>query len=229
MTPLSALSGFSAVVPPGSCIEFQFPVPVSGTNTYLDAGQISVSGAVGPYQLYSPRTGQYGLSFLPGATSSPGLITDGTVLTPGTYNFTGAGGAAVGAFTVAIDYVNTFHWGQQSSVNSIDRSQPFTFNWTGGAAGGIVAMSITSSLAPGPEGSIGAAVICYADGTAGSFTIPAPLLAALPPSYKDANGNPQGGVGIYQNIAGPAFTASGLDLGSTSSQVSFSKGMVAIQ
>jgi hypothetical protein len=90
-------------------------------------------------------------------------------------------------------------------------------------------MSITSSLAPGPEGSIGAAVFCYADGTAASFTIPAPLLAALPPSYTDANGNPQGSVGIYQNIAGPSFTASGLDLGYTSSQVSFAKGMVAIQ
>jgi uncharacterized protein (TIGR03437 family) len=229
-TPLSALSGFSAVVPPGSCIEFQFPVPApNGLNTYLDAGQISVSGAVGPYQLYSAQTGQYSLSFLPGATSSPGLITDGTVLGPGTYNFTGAGGAAVGAFTVAIDYVNTFQWDQQSSVNSIERSQPFTFNWTGGTAGGIVAMSITSSLAPGPEGSIGAAVFCYADGTAASFTIPAPLLAALPPSYTDANGNPQGSVGIYQNIAGPSFTASGLDLGYTSSQVSFAKGMVAIQ
>lgn len=227
-TPLSALSGFSAVVPPGNCIVFQFPVSVNGLNTYLDAGQISVSGVVGPYQLYLAQSGQYGLTFLPGATSSPGLITDGTMLVPGTYNFTGAGGTAVGAFTVAIDYVNTFHW-DQSSVNSIDRSQPLTFNWTGGTAGGIVTMSITSSLAPGPEGSIGAAVICYADGPSGSFTIPAALLSALPPSYTDANGIPQGGVGVYQNIAGPNFTASGLDLGYTSSQVTFTKGQVAIQ
>jgi uncharacterized protein (TIGR03437 family) len=227
-TPLTALSGFSAVVPPGNCIVFQFPVPVSGLNTYLDAGQISVSGVVGPYQLYLAQTGQYVLTFLPGATASPGLITDGTVLGPGTYTFTGAGGADVGAFTVAIDYVNTFHW-DQSSVNSIDRSQPLTVNWTGGIAGGVVSIGVTSSLAPGPAGSIGSAVYCYADGAAGTFTIPAALLSALPPSYTDANGNPQGGMGVYQNVAGPNFTASGLDLGYTSSQVSFSKGQIAIQ
>lgn len=114
-------------------------------------------------------------------------------------------------------------------MNSIDRSQPLAFNWTGGTAGGIVTMVIMSAPAPGPMGSIGAAIFCYADGTAGSFTIPGPLLAALPPSYTDADGNPQGTVEVYQNIAGKAFTASGLDLGYTSSQVTFTKGMVAIQ
>jgi uncharacterized protein (TIGR03437 family) len=228
-TPLSALSGFSAVVPVGSCTEFQFPVPLpNGTNTYLDAGKISVGGAVGPYDLYSSSKGSYSLSFLPGATSSPGLITDGTMLSAGTYNFTGSGGADVGAFTAAVDYVNTFHW-DQSSVSSINRSQPLTFNWTGGTAGGVVTMVIISSLAPGPTGSIGAAIFCYANGAAGTFTIPAPLLAALPPSYTDADGNPQGTVEVYQNIAGKPFTASGLDLGTASSQVTFTKGFVAIQ
>jgi hypothetical protein len=117
-TPLSALSGFSAVVPVGNCIVYQFPVPApTGTNTYLDAGNISVSGAVGPYNLYSASTGAYSLSFLPGATSSPGEITDGTVLGPGNYTFTGSGGADVGAFTASINYVNTFKW-DQSSVPS---------------------------------------------------------------------------------------------------------------
>jgi len=51
----------------------------------------------------------------------------------------------------------------------------------------------------------------------------------LPPSYTDADGNPQGTVEVYQNIAGKMFTASGLDLGTASSQVTFTKGLVAIQ
>jgi hypothetical protein len=63
----------------------------------------------------------------------------------------------------------------------------------------------------------------------GSFTIPAPLLSALPPSYTDADGNPQGTIEVYENFAGPMFTASGLDLGSISFQVTFTKGSVAIQ
>ena len=90
-------------------------------------------------------------------------------------------------------------------------------------------MVIMSSLAPGPTGSIGAAIFCYADGAAGSFTISGALLSALPPSYTDADGNPQGTVEVYQNIAGKTFTASGLDLGTASSQVTFTKGFVAIQ
>jgi uncharacterized protein (TIGR03437 family) len=227
-TPLSALSGFSAVVPVGSCTEFQLPAPLpNGVNTYLDAGTVSVGGAVGPYDLYASSTGAYSLTFLPGAPSSPGLITDGTTLSPGTYNFTGSGGADVGAFTAAVNYVNTFHWDQ--SVTAIDRSQPYTFNWTGGTAGAVVAMSITSLIALGPTGGIGAAIFCYADGAAGTFTIPAPLMAALPPSFTDANGDPQGSVGIYQHINDKPFTASGLDLGTAGSQVSFAKGFVAIQ
>ena len=78
-------------------------------------------------------------------------------------------------------------------------------------------------------GSVGAAVFCAQDGAVGSFTIPAALLSALPPSFTDADGNPQGTVGVYENFAGPKFTASGLDLGGISFQRSFSHSYVAIQ
>ena len=228
-TPLSALSGLNLAPIAGVCTVFQFPVAgPNGTNTYLDAGKISVSGPVGPYDLYSAIKGQYQLSFLPGATSSPGLITDGTTLPPGSYTFTGSGGVDVGAFTATINYVDTFHW-DQSSVSTIDRSQPLTITWTGGTAGALVSINVISSAAPGPMGSVGAAVFCAQDGAVGSFTIPAPLLSALPPSYTDADGNPQGTIEVYENFAGPMFTASGLDLGSISFQVTFTKGSVAIQ
>ena len=227
-TPLSALSGFSAVVPPGGCTEFQFPVSIGGVNTYLDAGKVSEAGPVGPYDLYMSSKGSYSLTFLASPTSSPGLITDGTMLAAGTYTFTGSGGADVGAFTASVDYVKTFFW-DQNSVSSISRSQPLTFNWTGGTAGGIVTMVIISSLAPGPTGSIGAAIFCYANSTAGTFTIPGALLSALPPSFTDASGNPQGTVEVFERIVGQPFTASGLDLTTTSSQVTYTRSFVPIQ
>jgi uncharacterized protein (TIGR03437 family) len=229
-TPLSALSGFSLALKAGECTVFQFPVSgPNGTNTYLDAGKISVSGPVGPYDLFTSIKGQYQLSFLPGGPSNtPGLITDGTQVKPGTYTFTGSGGADVGAFTATVDYVNTFRW-DQSSVAAVDRSQPLAISWTGGTAGGVVFINVISSAAPGPTGSVGAALFCAEDATLGSFTLPAPLLSALPPSFTDADGNSQGTLEVYENVAGAPFTASGLDLASTSYGVYFTKSSVPIQ
>jgi uncharacterized protein (TIGR03437 family) len=229
-TPLSALSGFSAVVPVGNCIVYQFPVPFpAGTNTYLDAGNISVGGAVGPYTLYSASTGSYSLSFLPGTTSSPGLITDGTVLGPGNYTFTGSGGADVGAFTATINYVNTFKWDQSSVPAIINRSQPLTINWTGGTAGAIVNISLTSSLGHGTVSDFGSVLSCYVDATLETFTLPTVLLAALPPSYTDANGNPQATIDVIENSGATSFTASGLDLATISFELAFTRGFIAVQ
>jgi uncharacterized protein (TIGR03437 family) len=223
-TPLSALSGLNLSPVAGVCTVFQFPIAVTGTNTYLDAGKVSVTSPVGPYDLYSAIKGQYSLTFLPGSTSSPGLITDGTKLGLGTYTFTGSGGADVGAFMASIDYVNTFHW-DQSSVPSIDRSQPLTITWTGGTAGALVSMNVISSAAPGPTGSVGAALFCAADATLGSFTLAVPLLSALPSSFTDAAGNPQGTLEVYETSAFAPFTAGGLDIGQIFFQVTFTKSL----
>ncbi len=229
-TPLSALSGFSAVAPVGNCIVYQFPVPVpAGLNTYLDAGNVSVSGVVGPYNLYSATTGQYGLTFMPGGASSPGLITDGTVLGPGTYTFTGSGGADVGAFSASLNYVNTFQWDQSSLPSAINRSQPLTINWTGGTAGATVSITITSSLGHGTVSDFGSVLSCYVDATLETFTLPTVLLSALPPSYTDANGNPQATIDVTENSASTSFTASGLDFATISFELAFTRGFIAVQ
>jgi hypothetical protein len=150
------------------------------------------------------------------------------VLGPGNYTFTGSGGADVGAFTASINYVNTFKW-DQSSVPSINRSQPLTITWTGGTAGAIVNISVTSSLGHGPVSDFGSVLSCYEDATLETFTLPAVLLSALPPSYTDANGNPQGTIEVIENSAGTPFTASGLDLATISFELAFTRGFVAIQ
>ncbi|HLK19061.1 MAG TPA: hypothetical protein VKT81_08895 [Bryobacteraceae bacterium] len=226
-TPLSALAGYGAVVPKGSCSEIQFPIALAGLNSYLDAGKVSFNGPPGSYDLVEASKGSYSLSFLPSPTSIPGIITDGTTLSAGTYNFTGTGGADVGAFTASLNFVKTFFWDQ--SVSSIDRSQPLTIKWTGGTSGSTVTMSVVSSLAPGPNGSIGSVIFCYADGSAGTFTIPAALLSALPPSFTDANGNPQGTIEVFETIYGPSFTASGLDVTTTFSEMAYTRSFVKIQ
>ena len=123
--------------------------------------------------------------------------------------------------------MDTFHW-DQSSVSSIDRSQPLTVTWTGGTAGALVSIHVISSAAPGPTGSIGAAVFCAQDATAGSFTIPAPLLSAVPPSFT-VDGKAQGTLEVYETSATTPFNASGLDLGTISFQVTFTKSFVAVQ
>jgi hypothetical protein len=226
-TPLAALGAFP-VPRAGACVIMQFPGPTPPTNSYLDAGKISVSGAAQPYDLYMLSKGAYGLTFLPGATSSPGLITDGTQLKSGTYTFTGTGGADVGAFTASIDYVNTFLW-DASSVTSVNRSQPLTITWTGGTAGGLVNMVISSVAALGPTSGIGASLFCYENATVGSYTIPAALLSALPPSLTDDQGHSQGTLEVFETTPGKTFTASGLDYGYTFFDVAFTKSFVPIQ
>ncbi len=68
----------------------------------LEAGTIEMSGPEGRFDLYDTGFGNHSLSFLPGLDEEladllaelfgPGIITDGTLLTSGTHNFTATGG-----------------------------------------------------------------------------------------------------------------------------------------
>jgi uncharacterized protein (TIGR03437 family) len=57
--------------------------------TPLAAGTVTLSGEIGPYPMLLEATGEYGLVFEPTGMAQPGIIADGTELTPGTYTFTG--------------------------------------------------------------------------------------------------------------------------------------------
>jgi hypothetical protein len=125
--------------------------------------------------------------------------------------------------------VNTFKWDQSSVPAIINRSQPLTITWTGGTAGAIVNIIVTSSLGHGPVSDFGSVLSCYEDATLETFTLPAVLLSALPPSYTDANGNPQGTIDVIENSASTPFTASGLDLATIGFELAFTRGFIAIQ
>lgn len=211
----------------GLCVVTQFPSATPPLPSYLDAGKVSVSTPGGPYDLpqLGSQKGLYNLSFVPGATGIPGVIGDGTQLKPGTYTFTGTGGADVGPFTASIDYPRTFQW-NHDAVTSVDRSKPLVLTWTGGTPGALASANGQSSGAPGSgfSGDIGAAFVCWADAAAGSMTIPVAVLSALPPSYLDDRGHPQGSLYVQEGILNKQFSASGLDYGTIFFSDGYSKG-----
>ncbi len=140
----------------------------------LEAGTIEMSGPEGRFDLYDTGFGNHSLSFLPGLDEEladllaelfgPGIITDGTLLTSGTHNFTATGGNGnqndeiliipprepVGRFTATIDLPSGFEplYGPIAfpSPPVINRSQPHTVRWQNAPAGSLVSITGTSLL-----------------------------------------------------------------------------------
>jgi uncharacterized protein (TIGR03437 family) len=216
--PLVDLQG--PAVPPAmanTCTILTFPGGVGAGGggaavTYLQAGTITLSGAVGPYTLVSPQPGDYQVAFLPSEPgNTPGIINDGTVLIAGNYTLTGTAGPDIGAFTANLSLPPPLVWTNRPTIPAtVDRSQPLTITWTNGYPGALVLINGQSQVSQG----VGANFDCWADATAGTFTVPAAILQAVPPTYS-VSGNAQGSLDVYQVFNGPAFTAPEIDVGTT--------------
>lgn len=198
--PLADLNLPVQIPAANTCEVTQFPSSVSAAApTGLDAGKVTLSGPIGPYDLLNSSTGSYSIAFLPASSASaPGLINDGTVLLPGTYTFTGTGGKDVSAFTGTITLPAKLNWTNRPAVPAtINRSQPLTITWTNGYAGALLQIVGQSQASLG----VGAQFMCWADAAAGSYTVPAAVLSALPHTYSNSN-NPQGSLerraGLYR-------------------------------
>jgi hypothetical protein len=186
-----------------------------------------MTGPIGPYTLTLEQPGTYGIAFEPNPAvpNSATLITDGTLMKPGSYTITGTAGADVGAFSVMLPLPSPMQWTNRPQVPaSVTRSQGLNITWTNGYPGALVYMDGQSQVSVG----VGAAFMCWADATAGSFTVPAGVLSALPPTYSD-QGNPQGSLSVYQVFLGPQFTAPGIDIGTTQSTDGYDIGPVTYQ
>jgi uncharacterized protein (TIGR03437 family) len=212
-----------------TCSVTPFPISLPAgyaASTALQAGTITLSGPVGPYTLISPQPGDYQIVFSPSTvTPESGIINDGTVLTPGTYTFTGTAGADIGAFNVSIPLPAALNWTNRPSVPAtIPRNQPLTITWTNGYSGALLAITGQSSASLG----VGAGFTCWADATAGTFTVPAAILEALPPTFS-VGGIPQGSIDVHQQYTGPSFTASGIDMGTTMFSDGFDIGPITYQ
>jgi uncharacterized protein (TIGR03437 family) len=225
--PLADLQQGGPVPRANSCYIVQFPTGINYVaSSPLEAGTITMSGPIGTYTLVEPQPGTYGIAFSPSsATAVPGLINNGTVLTAGNYTFTGTSGKDIGAFTVTVPFPTPFEWTNRPTVPAtINRSQPLTITWSNGYAGALVAINGQSQVSQG----VGADFTCWADASAGTFTVPAALLSAVPPTYT-SQGNPQGSLDVYQVFVGAQFSAPGIDQGSTQFADGFDIGPITYQ
>lgn len=113
----------------------------------------------------------------------------------------------MGAHNASINHTASFNWTQFETIGAnVPRSQGLVVNWTGGSPGGTVAIQGQSQSAPG----VGAYFYCFADAAAGSFTVPAAIMRALPVS-SSAFGQPSGSLSVIQFILGSRFNIPGID------------------
>ena len=182
------------------------------TPKFLDAGAaINVNGAGGlkplPKLVAGPTISYSGLLSSP----SGGLGGGPGYLDPGTFSITGPGGPDVGAFTGSITVTTPLNWTNSAAITDVTRANGQTVTWTGGDPTGNVVI-VGASISGTDPGSVGATFTCYAKSGDGSFTIPAQVLLAVPPSViVQTVSTGSLAVGIFS--APKTFTATGLDIG----------------
>ncbi|HYM11761.1 MAG TPA: hypothetical protein VEU62_13580 [Bryobacterales bacterium] len=135
-------------------------------------------------------------------------------LVPGSFTVdNGSGGAQIGAFRATLTIPSSQPvWTNQDALSNIPRSQDLTVTWSGGASGGLVAVFGTSA---DPKTGAGASFECTAPADAGTVTVPAWVLSALPVSGTDPTvGVPVGILSLATTLSQPArFQATGIDVG----------------
>jgi len=209
--------GASGYAPFGQCVVYTFTGqdynlndPVSPTG--LDAGNISLTGPKGAKQFTLDSKGRYSAEL--GGSTNP-LAPQDEYLVKGTYTATGTGGADVKQFTATLNLPDPLRWTNRASITTIPRSQDLRVTWTGGNAAQEYVTIVGVSMKTAPE--VGAAFLCTERAGAGSFTVPALVLSALPASQ---TGGGMTGVPTGMLLLGSApllepnkFRATGLDLG----------------
>jgi uncharacterized protein (TIGR03437 family) len=109
-----------------------------------------------------------------------------TTLALGQYTFSGTGGTDVGPLTATYTMPPLFVWTDQMSITAVNRTNGITVNWSGGDPAGYVTISGASGVS-GPGGVFTEATFsCAARVSDGSFTVPAIVLLALPPTGRGA-------------------------------------------
>lgn len=179
---------------------------------YLDGGtNFSMIAPKGSRTIQVPKTSPFLISGLGMNFPAYPIPTKQTLLIdPGTYSFSSVGGADVGQVRAAFSVVQGLTWTNREQTANVNRAQGLTVNWTGAPAGqAVLILGHGTDLPTNSK----AMFVCMAPGTAaGSFTVPPPILGALPVSR---GGKSRGliYVGSAPVSTPPSFTATGLDLG----------------
>jgi len=190
----------------GSCLAYE----VGGTSletalvdpilpTYLDAGpDLVLTGPGGTKTIPATSVGYFGAYV---------AIEPSVYIEPGSYSVAnGSGGANVGPFssglTLPADIVPT------NIPASISRAQNLTLNWTGGSGFSVATIFVFNGLLVTPPLSSYAYILCNADPSSGTFTVPSAILNLLPTNGYGTTTKP----GVNISIAGipeATFTAAG--------------------
>ena len=183
------VTNFSGLTPPN--------LPILGAG--LDAGStISLTSAAGGMASLTDALAK-GVYLSANATLPTGFLSPA-----GDFTFVGTGGADVGPFNVVVSNADQLTW-TNDNLTTVTRSSGQVINWTGGDPNGFV--QILGASATGGRTGVGGLFVCVAPASAGTFTIPPPVLNALPASSTSGFG--------YLEIGGftapVSFAATGLD------------------
>jgi hypothetical protein len=161
----------------------------------LDAGTLSITGPLGT-QTLTPRSGEYTATLPTGFIPASG----------GTFTFNATGGttpgASVGAFSAALNFSAALVWSNMSSITAVNRAQGQTISWTGGSSNSFV---IIEGGSTDSSSQVGVGFTCFAAASAGQFTIPGYILAAMPAGT--------GSLEVGAETGRGSFSANGLDQG----------------
>jgi uncharacterized protein (TIGR03437 family) len=185
----------------------------------LDAGAlINVNGPKGARTLkpIPNLIGTYAETLASGGFAIPGAPTTGDpdgYLVAGNYTFNnGGGGAQVGAFNASFTMPPVLNWTNKAAVNAVNRANGQVVNWTGGDPNGLVQI-YGYSLSELADKAITGYFFCLERASAGTFTVPSPVLLALPPSPSGTSLTPIGAFGVGAVSNPREFTAPGIDAG----------------
>ncbi|MDQ6704394.1 MAG: hypothetical protein M3Z85_00365, partial [Acidobacteriota bacterium] len=226
-SPLFGISNF------GACSVFTFASSSGGTPVVtgdfkvigLDAGPaLTLTGPNGVKQVAKTAgdPGSYSATLSGGTPGQPN--TAPPYLIKGSYQFSGPGGADVGAFTATLNLSDPLVWTNEDSINTVVRAQGLNVTWTGGDPNSYVNIGgFSFSGSPNP---VGAGFSCAEKVSAGQFTVPPLVLLALP---ANAAAGPGGFslnlLSVGTNTTPAKFSAPGIDVGYVTSSVSNSKGV----
>jgi uncharacterized protein (TIGR03437 family) len=182
------------------------------TGRGLDAGQISISTAgLAPATLPAGTIAGTFSANIGGNIPLISVLPNTQFLNPGAFTIAGSGGGDISSFSAPFTMPVPLTWTNQSSLTSVDRTQPLTVTWSGVAPGYTVLVAgIGMDLADNAT----TAFVCQTRPGDLSFTVPVQILGSVPPQRL----RPSQSLGVIYigevPLSNPvALTASGLNSG----------------
>jgi uncharacterized protein (TIGR03437 family) len=189
----------------------------TGSLTYLDAGNVTITGPSGSSLSNTALTktnNSYGLTTEEGF-SFPGQTN--FTLVPGAYTLNGGGGPDVGSFNASLTLPSPVTV-SPALPTSVNRNNSLTINWTGGNASDALEIVGLSSITSGSGSSATTTTtefICLTTAGQKTFTVPSSILVQLPAT----TGNNLGILEVASGNSNSTFSASLPKIGGTVSGV----------